>query len=65
MLNVLCLSGTPKFPIGRLVTLWNNERWKLMITHWCEMAVGRGSLVLSTWEWMASKRIDDVRVALY
>ena len=64
MLNILCLGSAPKFPISRLVTLWNNERWKSMITCWCETAVGRGSFNISIWEWMASRRIDDVSIAL-
>lgn len=62
MLDVLCLGGTPNFPVSRLITLWNNERWKRMITLWCETTVGRATLNLSTWEWMASRRIDDVSV---
>ena len=61
MLDILQLKATPRFPISRLITLWNNERWKPMITRWCETALGRGLFNISTWEWMASDRIDDVR----
>lgn len=60
MLDVLQLSSEARFPAGRLVTLWKNERWKAMITRWCETSIGRDMFQISTWGWMASCRIDDV-----
>lgn len=60
MLDILRLSNEARFPVRRLVTLWNNRRWKRMITRWCETAIGRATFNISTWDWMASCRIDDV-----
>jgi len=60
MLDILSLGGEAKFPVRRLVTLWRNDSWRSMITRWCETAVGRATFNISTWEWMASCRIDDV-----
>ena len=62
MLDLLQLRDTPRFPISRLITLWQNERWQPIITRWCETAVGRELFNISTWEWMASCRIDDVSI---
>ena len=62
MLDLLQLRDAPRFPISRLITLWQNERWQSIITRWCETAVGRELFNISTWEWMASCRIDNVRI---
>lgn len=51
--------GSERFPISRLVTLWKNDRWRSMITRWCETEVGRATFNISTWDWMASYRIDN------
>lgn len=56
----LSLSRVEGFPTRRLVTLWRNERWRPMITRWCSSPVGRESFGVSTWEAMASYRIDEV-----
>jgi hypothetical protein len=58
----LGLSGRVKFPVRRLSTLWRNQNWKSMITRWCELLVGQATFTISTFEWMASCRIDDVSV---
>ncbi len=60
MLDFLQLGSEVRFPVRRLVTLWKNERWNAMITLWCDTAVGRATFQISTWDWMASYRIDDV-----
>lgn len=60
VLDILQLRDIPRFPISRLLTLWDNDRWRPMITRWCETAVGRDLFNISTWEWMASCRIDNV-----
>ena len=60
MLEALGLSGPVKFPIRRLVTLWKNANWRSMITRWCETTLGQATFTISTWEWMASCRMDDV-----
>lgn len=60
MLETLGLSGPVKFPIRRLITLWKNSNWRSMITRWCETALGQATFNISTWEWMASCRMDDV-----
>lgn len=62
MLDVLRLSSEDRFPLDRLVTLWNNDRWRSMITRWCESELGRATLNISTFDWMASYRIDNVRL---
>lgn len=64
MREVLRLGGGDTFPAGRVVTLWRNDRWRSMITRWCRTEVGRGTFTnISTWEWMASLRIDNVSAA--
>lgn len=63
--EVLRLSSGDSFPVGRVVTLWRNDRWREMITRWCRTELGRETLRnISTWEWMASLRLDSVRIAL-
>lgn len=64
MLNKLGLSGRVKFPVKRLCTLWKNKEWRNMITRWCEFAIGRNTFNISTFEWMAGCRIDDVSAQL-
>lgn len=63
MLDVLRLSSEDRFPVSRLVTLWKNDRWRSMITRWCETEVGRATFNISTWDWMSSYRIDNVSEA--
>ncbi|MGH7963170.1 MAG: hypothetical protein ACRERD_15295, partial [Candidatus Binatia bacterium] len=59
--EVLRLGHADTFPAGRVVTLWRNQRWRTMITRWYRTEVGRGACTsISTWEWMASLRIDSV-----
>jgi hypothetical protein len=58
----LGLSSRVKFPVRRLATLWKNDRWKPMITIWCQCSIGQSTFTISTFEWMASCRIDDVSV---
>lgn len=58
--EILRLDDVQKVPISRLVTLWNNERWRSMISRWCETRLGAATFNISTWEWMASCRIDSV-----
>lgn len=60
MLAQLQLSTRVKFPVRRLVTLWKNTSWRPMITRWCSTLIGQGTFSISTFEWMASCRIDDV-----
>ncbi|KPM41002.1 hypothetical protein AK830_g5533 [Neonectria ditissima] len=59
MLNILQLNSEVRFPISRLVTLWKNNRWRSMITSWCRTEVGRSTFNISTFDWMASYRIDS------
>jgi len=60
MRRALCLSGEPGFPLGRLATIWRNERWRQMATRWCQTTVGRATFQISTWDWMIRLRIEDV-----
>ena len=60
MLEHLRLSSRVKFPVRRLATLWRNLSWKPMITRWCRTLIGQATFNISTFEWMASCRIDDV-----
>ncbi|KAF6803273.1 hypothetical protein CPLU01_16125, partial [Colletotrichum plurivorum] len=41
------------------MTLWNHERWRTLTTRWCETRLGLETFNISTFEWMASLRIDD------
>ncbi|KAF4997267.1 hypothetical protein FGRMN_3979, partial [Fusarium graminum] len=59
MRDIACLGSDAKFPISRLVTLWRNDRWRQMATEWCRITLGRSLFNISTWERMASYRIDD------
>ncbi|KAL5371084.1 hypothetical protein DPSP01_014501 [Paraphaeosphaeria sporulosa] len=65
MLEHLGLSSRVKFPVRRLATLWKNERWNQMITRWCRFPMGQSLFTLSTFEWMASCRIDDYWFAAF
>ncbi|KAJ6789750.1 hypothetical protein PWT90_05750 [Aphanocladium album] len=58
----LQLGGDFKFPVDRVVTLWNNAPWREMLRRWSETEVGRGNFSVYMFEWMASLRIDGVRV---
>lgn len=64
MMDILRLTSTDKFPTARLVTLWKNNRWRPMITRWCATRLGRTTFNISTWDWMASYRIDNVSLLL-
>lgn len=64
MLDKLGLSGRATFPVKRLCTLWKNNEWKNTITRWCQLAIGRLTFNISTFEWMAGCRIDDVSAYL-
>ena len=58
---MLQLGATDAFPVGRVVTLWRNRRWREMVTRWYSTELGREMFTtLSTWEWMASMRVDNV-----
>ncbi|KAF2133085.1 hypothetical protein P153DRAFT_253634, partial [Dothidotthia symphoricarpi CBS 119687] len=59
MLQHLGLSGRVKFPVRRLATLWKNTNWNPRITRWCQFPIGQATFTISTFEWMASCRIDD------
>ncbi|WAO91830.1 Hypothetical protein NCS54_00931300 [Fusarium falciforme] len=59
VMNILRLSTADKFPTARLVTLWRNHRWRPMITRWCRTQLGRMTFNISTWDWMASYRVDS------
>ena len=61
ILRQLGLGSKIKFPVRRLTTLWRNTRWRDMITRWCSIPIGRETFNISTFEWMSSCRIDDVR----
>ena len=60
MLEMLGLSGRVKFPIRRLVTLWKNEKWRVMITQWCKLSIGQSTFNVSTWDAIARCRVDEV-----
>ncbi|KAF2174792.1 hypothetical protein K469DRAFT_770346 [Zopfia rhizophila CBS 207.26] len=59
MIQLLNLSGRVKFPVRRLGTLWRNKNWRQMVTRWCGFSLGQATFNISTFEWMASCRIDD------
>lgn len=60
MLALLGLNEQFKFPIRRLVTLWKNSTWQLMITEWCRTAIGHATFNVSLWADLVVHRIDDV-----
>ncbi|KAK1519800.1 hypothetical protein CABS01_16568 [Colletotrichum abscissum] len=59
LVEALRLGGEKSFPTRRLVTLWNHERWRAITTRWCQTRLGLETFNISTFEWMASLRIDD------
>lgn len=59
---MLNLGPEVKFPLRRLAMIWRNNRWRPLTTQWCETLVGRQTFQISTWDWMISNRIDDVRM---
>ncbi|KAK1994148.1 hypothetical protein LX36DRAFT_641942, partial [Colletotrichum falcatum] len=59
LVEALRLGGEKSFPTRRLVTLWNHERWRSLTTRWCQTRLGLETFNISTFEWMASLRIDD------
>ncbi|KAH7182232.1 hypothetical protein DER46DRAFT_670688 [Fusarium sp. MPI-SDFR-AT-0072] len=58
MLDILCLRSEIRFPISRLVTLWKNERWRPMITRWCQTQIGRAIFNISIWDYWAKLATD-------
>lgn len=60
MLLHLGLSGRVKFPIRRLVTLWNNIELRNAVTLWCDTAIGKATFNISLWDEMTRNRVDDV-----
>jgi hypothetical protein len=56
----LRLNSRAKCPVNRLAMLWNNKRWKEMITEWCSIAIGRATFSVRLFAWMMGCRIDDV-----
>ncbi|KAL6406208.1 uncharacterized protein AUP68_10377 [Ilyonectria robusta] len=65
ILNILCLSSNVRFPTSRLVTLWRNERWKLMITQLYKTVVGREMFNITNLKYLARCRIDDISFLAY
>ncbi|KAK1973872.1 hypothetical protein LZ30DRAFT_451157 [Colletotrichum cereale] len=59
LVEALRLGGEKSFPTRRLMTLWNHKRWRTVTTRWCETRLGLETFNVSTFEWMASLRIDD------
>ncbi|KAL0929278.1 uncharacterized protein CTRU02_215819 [Colletotrichum truncatum] len=59
LVEALRLGGEKSFPTRRLVTLWNHERWRKITTRWCQTRLGLETFNISTFEWIASLRIDD------
>lgn len=57
----LQLTAEPKFPLTRLLTIWRNKTWRELTATWCNTTLGRETFRISTWDWMISCRIDDVR----
>ncbi|KAK3177774.1 hypothetical protein K4F52_009472 [Lecanicillium sp. MT-2017a] len=57
LLDILQL-GTEKFPVSRLLTLWNKTRWREVLTRWSATAVGAANFEISTFAWMSSLRVD-------
>ncbi|KAK6222565.1 hypothetical protein QIS74_04267 [Colletotrichum tabaci] len=59
LVEALRLGSEKSFPTRRLVTLWNHKRWRTLTTRWCQTRLGLETFNISTFEWMASLRIDD------
>ncbi|WYZ36255.1 hypothetical protein EsH8_XII_000005 [Colletotrichum jinshuiense] len=63
LVEALCLGGEKQFPTRRLVTLRNHTRWQDMTMRWCHTKLGLETFNISTFQWMASLRIDEYWVA--
>ena len=64
LVQKLGFNGQTAFPVRRLGILWRNERWRKMISEWCQYPLGQSTFNISTWEGMSSCRIDDVSLSL-
>lgn len=64
LVRELRLEGEIRFPLPRLVSLLKNPRWRVLTTRWCATTLGRQTFQVSSWEWLISFRIDDVRPPL-
>ncbi|KAG6107106.1 hypothetical protein E4U13_007084, partial [Claviceps humidiphila] len=60
MAETLELRNESGVPLTRLVSLWRNEKWRKMVTAWCQTAVGRATFKIRPWYMMMACRIDDV-----
>lgn len=60
LIEFLSLQSETRFPILRLITLWNNHNWNSMATRWCEAAIGKDTFNITIWERMARSRLDNV-----
>ncbi|KAF6794953.1 hypothetical protein CMUS01_15976 [Colletotrichum musicola] len=61
--EMLRLGGEKQFPTRRLVTLWNHRRWRPITTRWCRTRLGLETFNISSFESMASLRIDEYLMA--
>ncbi|KAL3292280.1 hypothetical protein RB213_011923 [Colletotrichum asianum] len=59
LVEALHLSSEKSFPTRQLVTLWNHKGWREITTRWCQTHLGLETFNISTFEWMASLRIDN------
>ncbi|KAG5931151.1 hypothetical protein E4U60_006400 [Claviceps pazoutovae] len=60
MAETLELTSESGVLVARLVTLWRNEKWRKMVTAWCETAIGRATFKIRPWSLMIACRIDEV-----
>ncbi|KAF6802830.1 hypothetical protein CPLU01_16139, partial [Colletotrichum plurivorum] len=63
LVEMLRLGGEKLFPTRRLVTLWNHHRWRPITTQWCRTKLGLETFNISSFESMASLRIDEYLIA--
>ncbi|KAG6105165.1 hypothetical protein E4U13_008014 [Claviceps humidiphila] len=65
MTKTLELRNESGVPLTRLVSLWRNEKWRKMVTAWCQTAVGRATFKIRPWSMMITCRIDEFWFSIF
>ncbi|KAG6095513.1 hypothetical protein E4U30_002423 [Claviceps sp. LM220 group G6] len=65
MAETLELRNESGVPVTRLVSLWRTEKWRKMVTAWCQTAVGRAIFKIRPWSMMIAYRIDEFWFSIF
>lgn len=59
--KILDLGSMPQFPTARMVTIRRSSVWGKLADDWCNTRLGRDTFHLSSWSWMLTSRLHQVR----